>query len=119
MVKRCMSEEPDALIVVGFEPPCSPLMVAAWIGDAELVEFMHRECGADLDWKDSDDRTALLRACACGHYEVVEVLIRLGCNLNVADVYGHTPIGLASSFKFRKMQKLLAQHCKKNKSIVF
>jgi ankyrin repeat protein len=89
-IKELWPEKKDELITIGYEPPCSPLMLAAWLGDADLVEVLFRDFSCDLEFKDSDDRTPLLRACACGHYDVVACLIRLGAKTNVATAYGHT-----------------------------
>ena len=98
------------LFTIGYEPPCSPLMLAAWIGDAFLIEFLARDLGQDLEFRDADDRTALTRACSCNHYDAVQTLINLGCNVNVADSYGQTPIGLCAQFGYRRLQKLVASH---------
>ncbi len=86
----------------------TPLFHAAVNGDDVSVEFLVRACSADLDWRDSDDRTPLHRACARGHIEVVRTLLRLGCVTNVADAYGFTPISVAALYQKRYCQRLVA-----------
>ena len=60
------------------------LVDAAALGDAEAVERLAAE-GASVDAKDEYGYTAVVKAAAKGHTEVVEALLRLGCDPNAPD----------------------------------
>jgi hypothetical protein len=86
----------------------SALFFAALKNLPTVVEFLAREMHADVDARDDDDRTPLHAACREGHDEVVTVLLALGCNSNVADSYGFTPISVAALYKRKLCQRLVA-----------
>jgi len=75
----------------------TPLAVAAWRGNLEIVKLLV-EHGADVNaGKDRGKRTPLLEAAAEGHADVVEYLIAKGADVN-AGGNGITPLLAASSW---------------------
>lgn len=63
------------------------MILAARCGQVEIVECL-LEAGANINLRDAQAETALLRAIACGHDQVAEVPITAGadisCNSNRA-----------------------------------
>lgn len=59
----------------------TPLIVASWKGQVDVVEFLLNE-GADVEGKSDDGTTALIEAAYWGHPSVVQVLLDAGANVN-------------------------------------
>ena len=73
----------------------APLSLAIKEGHEDLaLELL--SAGADINVKDRDGRTALHWACEKGLEEVVEVLKRLGSQVDERDLFGLTPVMLAA-----------------------
>ncbi|CAM9427000.1 unnamed protein product, partial [Phaeothamnion confervicola] len=53
--------------------------------------------GADVDARDADGQTALAYAVACGHRDVIQVLVDAGADVSAEDDDGDTPLGTASA----------------------
>ncbi len=64
----------------------SPLMRAAWRGNASVAEML-LEAGADVSAADEDGRSGLMWA-APGHAPIVEVLLAAGADVTAAVVGG-------------------------------
>lgn len=75
----------------------TPLTLSAKLGRTSMVTILLQK-GADpnfvsyFDSKSSTGRTALHEACKSGRVQVFECLVTHGCNVNVSDTRGWTPI---------------------------
>ena len=88
------------------EPPLS-LQEAASIGNVDLVRMII-ENGTDVDSMDDQFyKTALHRAVAGGHQEIVEFLLNKGADVNAQDREGRTPLHYASERGHKDVAKLL------------
>jgi hypothetical protein len=73
----------------------TPLMVAARLGEASLVEQLLAR-GADLHAKDDEHWTALHWAASEGRDQAVAVLLHAGALVDTPDAAGNTPLLLAA-----------------------
>lgn len=72
------------------------LQFAAQQGDLESARAMlETEAGADLNYSNEENGTALMVAIASGHEELGKYLLEKGANPNVKDWYGLAPIHYA------------------------
>lgn len=106
----------------------TPLILAASFGSREMVEYLLqqgadpndqadtgssvvmyagvdlltllRDHGADLNIRDNDDETPLMRAAQGGHMDKVVWLLENGADSKAVDVGGHTALYHAESFGF-------------------
>lgn len=95
------------------------IVVAAEEGKLQMVEYL-LENGANIDEigieHPSDERyredmgSALHRAVHGGHEEVVRFLLEKGANVNLKDVMGRTPLGLAQVRNYQELASLLKEH---------
>ncbi len=60
--------------------------------DPEIVRSMVSNSNIDLNWKNSDGMTALMRAGVRGHIEIVKMLVSAGANVNLQDSDGRTAL---------------------------
>lgn len=90
--------------------PAPPIVFAAGCGATACVHFLVTR-GADINARDPEGRTALLKASALPYgCETIRALLELGAVTNVADDYGFTPLSLASTYKRAASQRLLANY---------
>lgn len=61
----------------------------------------------DINAKDNDGRTALMKASAYGQNEVVEALIENGADVNIIDNYNNTALIYASIFGHNEVVKTI------------
>lgn len=85
--------------------PCNLLTVTA-TGNSYFLEKLLRT-GMDPDIGDSNGRTPLHIAAGRGFEDCVLVLIKHGCNVNIRDLDGNTPLWLAITTKHHKIFSLL------------
>lgn len=90
----------------------TPLHLAARTSSLECVELLLRDGNADPNAKDFDQRTPLHAAVgkADSAFEIIELLISWGANVNVKDVYGFTPLHLAALDGLAQCVELLLYH---------
>ena len=91
------AEEQEALDARLFE--------AAEGGDAAAVERLAGE-GASADAKDEHEKPAVAAAAMKGHTEVVEALLRLGCDPNAPDAEGGATALMFAAISGMKVHRL-------------
>ncbi len=79
---------------------------AAHVGNEKLV-WLLLNGGVDADHRDSDDRTALMRASRNGHLKIVNLLLDCGADINASDNYWQTSLMFASGCSSKEMVKFL------------
>lgn len=64
------------------------------IGEDYYKEILEKKInrGYDIDGVDNSGRTTLMWAAIMGYYNIVEMLINYGVNLNISDFMGHTAL---------------------------
>ena len=91
-VSRAMME---VLLAKGRPPVlpegCAPLTAAAKFGTLEMSRIL-LVYGAELDARNTMERTALHVAAANSSYEIARLLIEEGADLNARDNFGFTPV---------------------------
>lgn len=106
-------------IVSRIQDGCSPLFIACKRGNVEIVEYLMGHCDADLEqrglYEVQDDRsvhnvTPLWCASVAGKYQVVEVLIRFGADVNSMSDTGSTPVRSACFMTHLDIVKLLVNN---------
>lgn len=89
----------------------TPLMCASGknIKNRELIGTVCflLEAGADVNGVDHKGETALMKAAAAGHNEIVKELIAHGANINVADNKGNTALAKALDHKRSETAEIL------------
>lgn len=90
------------------------IMYAAIFDQKEIVQdILHRKIGPKLniDLQDKYGLTALAHAVINYNHQIVEILLELGANPNIKDVYKRTTLDLAEeNNSFTYTTKLLKQH---------
>lgn len=76
----------------------SALWWASRNGHKSIVQrLLALDVSADSDSADEDSQTTLSAASQGGHEKVVDILLNEGCNVNVATLYGKTPLMFAAT----------------------
>ncbi len=78
----------------------------AGAGNRERIELFMK-AGMNVNVKDNDGNTALMRASANDNFEVVRLLIKKGADVNAKDNDGYTALMAASSNKDLELATLL------------
>ena len=73
----------------------TPLMIAAWTADAEILRTLLKE-GADPNVQDQEGRTAMIFALNKGLPLIVQALLDHGANANLKTKKGWTPLMIAA-----------------------
>ncbi|XP_015126168.1 ankyrin repeat and death domain-containing protein 1A [Diachasma alloeum] len=73
---------------------------AAVSGNPGVIEALSKIPEIKLDVTDKKQQTPLHCSCADGHGEAVEILIKLGANLNSQDKDGNTPMHVATRMRY-------------------
>lgn len=96
----------DTLIDYG-EHKITPLMKAAWEGDAEIVAFL-LEKGAKVNAQATDTKeTALHNAISGGHTDVVKLLLEAKADVKLLNTYGFDPFTSAVAAGHRDIAEML------------
>ena len=81
--------------------------------DMELIENILKHSNIDVNQKNSDGSTALIRASDWGHTEVVRLLLEHPeIRVNVQDKDGNTAIIWALTWRHTEIVQLLKEHSK-------
>ena len=73
----------------------SALLESSQSGNNEAVQFL-LDLGVNINYSNSEGKTALMLASEAGHEEVVQTLVSAGANVNLQDSVGQTALMLAS-----------------------
>lgn len=90
----------------------TPLHLAARSQSVECVEVLLRKGNADPNVGDHDKRTALHAAVgkAARSYDIIEVLVSWGADVNTKDQYGYTPLHIAALNELSQCVEILVFH---------
>ncbi len=91
----------DGANIEEYNGPWTPLMVAAWRGNVDLIRLL-LDHGANLYAVNIEGHSALHMAAMRGGADAVRLLVRRGADVNVATLGGRMPLHLA------------AAHCNRN-----
>jgi len=107
-VKKRLQEKP-ALKAKRDRRGSTPLILAAYYNQAEIVEFL-LQGGVEVDEKDASGNTALMGVCFKGYQEVARKLIEAGADVNTRNAMGGTCLIFAITFNREDIAKLLIKH---------
>lgn len=114
-----LTSEHRAELVNRVRDGCAPLFIACMRGHAEMVEYLIKVCGADVEkrglYEVPDDRsvhfvTPLWCAAVSGKLNVIKVLVENGANVNAASDSGSTPVRSACFMTHMEIVKYLVAH---------
>ncbi|KAK5642694.1 hypothetical protein RI129_008861 [Pyrocoelia pectoralis] len=90
----------------------TPLHLAARAQSVECVETLLRKGNADPNLGDHDRRTPLHAAVgkAARSYDIIEVLVSWGADINTKDQYGYTPLHIAALNELSQCVEILVFH---------
>lgn len=71
------------------------LHIAAWHGNARLVTYLLNQKNIQINRKDVEDRTPLIRAAVWCHAKVVKELLKHGADIRIKDCSGRTALDYA------------------------
>ena len=75
------------------------LVIAGSDGDLDRVKAAVIR-GEDIDGRDSDEDTALYKACRYGHVDIVKYLLANGANTELKEYNNWTPLQLTCKYFF-------------------
>jgi ankyrin repeat protein len=77
----------------------SPLIIASKKGRLDLVQFFIKQQQADINYQDSNGKSALINACFNNHFVIATYLIQHGAQVNLTNQYGETALFFAYTSK--------------------
>ena len=99
----------DTLVLTGNENKNftfdSAFLESSESGNNEAVQFL-LDLGVNINYSNSEGKTALMLACQAGHEEVVKTLVLVGANVNFQDNIGQTALMVS---KTKEIFSLLLQ----------
>ncbi|KAK9710306.1 Ankyrin repeats (3 copies) [Popillia japonica] len=72
----------------------TPLIIACHSQQAPMIEFL-LENGADVDIPERFGKAAVHHAAFIDSLQIMDILIKHGANVNIIDVFSHTPLSIA------------------------
>ncbi|NEO22997.1 MAG: ankyrin repeat domain-containing protein [Moorea sp. SIO4G2] len=82
------------------------LLQASKDGDLEVVKSLVAQ-GADVNVKDKENATALMRSVSRNYREIVEFLIEKGADVNAINDWDYTPLKYAIKLNLKEIQQIL------------
>lgn len=65
-----------------------PLMVASWEGREQFVKALCEDPRTSINQQDTNGFTALIKACANGHFKCKDILLKYGADEKIVDING-------------------------------
>jgi ankyrin repeat protein len=87
----------------------TPLHVAAWLGTVEIAQQLIM-AGADVNFRDGHERTAIVQALVENHDPVVALLVTKGADTKSVDELGLTPFTRAAYYGRTAAVELFLEH---------
>ena len=78
-------------------------------GNTKAVKFLIEEIKLFLNPNEKDGLLCLLAAISNGHEEIVEILVRNGANIDLADILGWTPLIFAAYYRHIDIVRFLIE----------
>ena len=85
-------------------------MYAAQNGYASVVDYLAKECDADVNIKDRVNKNALHWACRYSNQKVVAKLLDLRIEYNAKDAENQTPWNLATIHKNTVVEEMMKKY---------
>ncbi|NEP50476.1 MAG: ankyrin repeat domain-containing protein [Moorea sp. SIO3C2] len=82
------------------------LLQASKDGDLEAVKSLVAQ-GADVNVKDKENATPLMRSVSRNYREIVEFLIEKGADVNAINDWDYTPLKYAIKLNLKEIQQIL------------
>ncbi len=86
----------------------TPLLAAAWYGNASLVDFL-LQYSAEINQRNKKGESPLFAAAARGHVEVVKTLLKHGAKVDQPNEDGKTPLDIARIYGHIAVVELLEE----------
>eukprot|EP00794_Sanderia_malayensis_P012755 gene12755-14062_t len=88
------------------------LATSCYVTEPKYVEVVRQllENGADFNAANKIGDSPVHNAASLGNFGIIEVLIEYGCNLEVIDAAGMTPLGVAALKKHHAVVNLIVDH---------
>jgi uncharacterized protein len=113
IVRELIQAGADVNVVDDFDPGTPLLWAIDHFDPDDSVEALYgvvkllAEAGADLNWQNEADETALILAAEKGLEQVVELLIAAGADVNIIDNEGRTAYSYAAEYGHKRIKSLL------------
>jgi ankyrin repeat protein len=85
------------------------IMLGAYAGDLDVVQYLISETGASIEHANHDNHTALFIAAQGGHVEVVRALLVAGAVVGATNNEGWTPLLVASLTGYAHITQILLE----------
>jgi len=89
---------------------CTPLQEAAFYGHEDIVKYLLDQDDMDMDKRNAQGRTALHRAVYKNHFNIVQILVKSGADINLLDNNRRTALHWASFFGHLQIAELLVDN---------
>ena len=73
----------------------SPLYVAIYLKNLEMVKYLVEKCGASIEHREIQKRSPLYYSCSVGSLEIAQYLISVGADVNAKTLISRTALSKA------------------------